>query len=50
LENNSNVVKSSPGFIWLAFDKRKQGWYDRLAGAVVIRNNQPEPAKFENKV
>ena len=25
------------GFIWIAFDKRKQGWHDKIAGTVVIR-------------
>ena len=25
------------GFIWIAFDKRKKGWHDKLAGTVVIR-------------
>lgn len=25
------------GFIWIAFDGRKQGWHDKLAGTVVIR-------------
>jgi len=24
------------GFLWIAFDKRKQGWHDKLAGTVVI--------------
>jgi len=24
------------GFVWIAFDKRKQGWHDKLAGTVVI--------------
>ncbi len=24
------------GFIWVGFDKRKQGWHDKLAGTVVI--------------
>jgi len=24
------------GLIWIAFDKRKQGWHDKLAGTVVI--------------
>jgi len=24
------------GFAWIAFDKRKQGWHDKLAGTVVI--------------
>lgn len=25
------------GFIWIAMDKKKQGWHDKLAGSVVIR-------------
>lgn len=25
------------GFIWVAFDDRKQGWHDKLAGTVVVR-------------
>ncbi len=25
------------GFLWIAFDARKQGWHDKLAGTVVIR-------------
>jgi uncharacterized RDD family membrane protein YckC len=25
------------GFVWIAFDKRKQGWHDKLANTVVIR-------------
>jgi uncharacterized RDD family membrane protein YckC len=27
------------GFIWVAFDKRKQGWHDKIAGTVVIRED-----------
>jgi len=26
------------GLIWVGFDSRKQGWHDKLAGTVVIRN------------
>ncbi len=26
------------GFLWIAFDDRKQGWHDKLAGTVVIRD------------
>ena len=26
------------GFIWVAFDKRKQGWHDKMAGTLVIRS------------
>lgn len=25
------------GIIWVAFDARKQGWHDKLAGTVVVR-------------
>lgn len=25
------------GFIWIAFDGKKQGWHDKIAGTVVIR-------------
>lgn len=25
------------GLIWIAFDRRKQGWHDKIAGTVVIR-------------
>lgn len=25
------------GFLWIAFDPKKQGWHDKLAGTVVIR-------------
>jgi uncharacterized RDD family membrane protein YckC len=26
------------GMIWVAFDPRKQGWHDKLAGTVVVRD------------
>ena len=26
------------GIIWVGLDKRKQGWHDKLAGTVVVRN------------
>jgi uncharacterized RDD family membrane protein YckC len=37
------------GFIWVAFDDRKQGWHDKLAGTVVVRlkNRQPREVEFE---
>ncbi len=38
------------GIIWVGIDKRKQGWHDKLAGTVVIRNNLPEPVKFESQL
>ena len=38
------------GILWVAFDKRKQGWHDKLAGTVVVRkialqNQQDTSAK-----
>jgi len=35
------------GILWVAFDKRKQGWHDKMANTVVIKSNQPEPVRFE---
>lgn len=29
------------GLVWVAFDARKQGWHDKLAGTVVIRSARP---------
>ena len=39
------------GLIWVAFDPRKQGWHDKLAGTVVVRSKyrRPEPVRFEQK-
>lgn len=36
------------GFIWVGFDKKKQGWHDKLAGTVVVREVRSgvEPVKF----
>jgi uncharacterized RDD family membrane protein YckC len=36
------------GYIWVGIDKRKQGWHDKLAGTVVIRDTQDEPVEFES--
>jgi len=38
------------GLIWVGIDKRKQGWHDKLAGTVVLRNNKTEPVKFEDQI
>jgi uncharacterized RDD family membrane protein YckC len=37
------------GIIWVAFDRRKQGWHDKLAGTVVVRKRGPEPVRFRNE-
>ena len=35
------------GFVWVAFDKRKQGFHDKLAGTLVIRDtgNDRQPGR-----
>ena len=37
------------GLIWVAFDPRKQGWHDKMAGTVVVRARQrgPVPVRFD---
>ncbi len=32
-----SLVPLGLGFLWIAFDRRKQGWHDKLAGTVVVR-------------
>ncbi|HXV14157.1 MAG TPA: RDD family protein [Candidatus Krumholzibacteria bacterium] len=36
------------GFLWIAFDPKKQGWHDKLAGTVVVRpaKRGPAPVRF----
>ena len=29
-------IVASLGFLWLAFDRKRQGWHDKLAGTVVV--------------
>jgi uncharacterized RDD family membrane protein YckC len=31
------------GILWVAFDKKKQGWHDKLAGTVVVRQTRRGP-------
>lgn len=49
------IVSALPfglGFFWVAWDSRKQGWHDKLAGTVVVRTKiakpltQAEPVTF----
>ena len=37
------------GIIWVAFDPKKQGWHDTLAGTVVVRpkDRGPKPVRFD---
>lgn len=43
-----SIIPLGLGMFWIAFDRRKQGWHDRLAGTVVVRavRRGPEPVKF----
>lgn len=34
-----SLIPLGLGFIWIAFDPRKQGWHDKLAGTLVIRDS-----------
>lgn len=36
------------GIIWVAFDSRKQGWHDKIAGTVVVKRTSAasEPVRF----
>lgn len=38
------------GILWIAFDRKKQGWHDKLAGTVVVRikDGGTLPVRFEN--
>ena len=35
------------GFIWVGIDKKKQGFHDKLAGTVVIRDTAKKPVRFD---
>ena len=50
------------GLLWVAFDPRKQGWHDKMAGTVVVRRRRgaalvvfqspqiPAPDKARNSI
>ena len=35
------------GIFWVAFDDKKQGWHDKLAGTVVVRTKNRGPKEVE---
>ncbi len=43
-----SIIPLFLGIIWVGIDKRKQGFHDKLAGTVVLRNIKPEPVEFES--
>ncbi|EAW3106662.1 RDD family protein, partial [Salmonella enterica] len=44
-----STVPLGLGFFWIAFDRRKQGWHDKLAGTVVVRNIRIPYVKFRGR-
>jgi uncharacterized RDD family membrane protein YckC len=32
-----SVIPFGLGLIWVAFDKKKQGWHDKMSGTIVVR-------------
>lgn len=38
------------GFLWIAFDGRKQGWHDKIAATVVIRDRGNSDRKAQKNV
>jgi uncharacterized RDD family membrane protein YckC len=43
-----SIIPLCLGLIWVAFDPRKQGWHDKLAGTVVVRPRKrgPDAVRF----
>lgn len=43
-----SVIPLFLGLVWVAFDPKKQGWHDKLAGTVVVRpkHGGTEPVRF----
>jgi uncharacterized RDD family membrane protein YckC len=42
-----SIIPFLLGIIWVGIDKRKQGWHDKLAGTVVIRNKATKTATMK---
>lgn len=36
------------GLVWVAFDRKKQGWHDKLANTVVVRAKRTEIVHFQS--
>ena len=42
-----SIIPLCLGLIWVAFDARKQGWHDKIAGTVVVRHRRgTQPVSF----
>lgn len=42
-----SVLPMLLGILWVGFDKRKQGWHDKLAGTVVVKDKVTKPIIFK---
>jgi len=44
----ASIIPLFLGVVWVAFDPKRQGWHDKLAGTVVVRakNRETEVVKF----
>ena len=38
-----SIIPLMAGIVWVAFDPRKQGWHDKIAGTVVVRPRRRGP-------
>ena len=43
-----SVLPLMLGIIWVGIDKKKQGFHDKLAGTVVVRDRQKESVTFDS--
>ena len=37
------------GLLWVGFDRRKQGWHDKMANTVVVRPAKKNAVHFEKR-
>ncbi|EDI1751953.1 RDD family protein [Salmonella enterica] len=44
-----SIIPAGLGLLWVAFDRRKQGWHDKLAGTVVVRSLRLPPVTFRGR-
>ena len=46
-----SMIPLGLGLLWVAFDSRKQGWHDKIAGTVVVKKVKtgPEPVQFNRR-
>jgi uncharacterized RDD family membrane protein YckC len=42
-----SLIPFGVGFLWVAFDRRKQGWHDKMANSVVVRPSGKEAVRFQ---